>query len=369
MEPCPICETSAWDPLTNPQRDRAMLSDLRVIAAPLDKWICRTCAVVRRFAPPAGDLFSSGYSLYDHPPGSPREVARQDVYASWIASQFSVSPRSVLDAGCGNGSLLMALMRLWPEADMHGIDPSRDSTARARAMGIDARAEVLGEHAESVQLVISVNVIEHTLMPAEFARSAAGALAPDGELILICPDGRHPWTELLIADHCWSFAPWHLEQLLERAGIQVVSISVAPAELGPFVMVRGTRAPGGAVRASAPRVPTGLAAEKIRYLGAWSKLDAILRHRVSTDVAVCFGIGEAAALLRAYAPNAWSCVRACTADDPERVEFGDLPVNDYRLTPPTHVLLGVRPSAQASVAARLRADGHEVIRWDDVIAA
>ena len=346
-----------------------MISDLRVIDEPLDKWICRTCGLVSRREPPPHELYTSGYALYAHAPGAPRETARQRAYAAWIASQSGAPPRRVLDVGCGNGSLLTALMREWPATQMSGVDPSPESIAHARAAGIDARAGRRGDVAASVDMVISVNVIEHTPDPAAFIEDALAALVEDGELVLICPDAQHPWTELLIADHVWSFGPRHLIRLLENADLAVVSTSSAPAELGPLIMVRAARRQRAKERMpSAPSAADG-AGEKCRYLDAWRRMDATLRERAPEGTLICFGIGEAAALLRAYTPDTWSRVDWCTADDPERPTFGDLPVETYPGMAPSHILLGVRPPAQASVAARLLGDGHSVIRWDDLVAA
>jgi hypothetical protein len=108
-----------------------------------------------------------------------------------------------------------------------------------------------------------------------------------------------------------------------------------------------------------------------RYLLAWGGLEQALVERArDTSSLVCFGMGEAAALLRAYAPALWSRVKLCAADRPEGDVFGEIPVVDYtggRFEWP--VLLGVRPEAQAGLAQRLEESGCIVIRWDDRIAA
>ena len=93
-----------------------MLSDLRVLDSPLDKEACAICGLVRRSDHLTSKLFDWGYQLYDHPPGATRENARQEAYAEWLSSQVATSPRSILDLGCGNGSLLLALGRRWPDA-------------------------------------------------------------------------------------------------------------------------------------------------------------------------------------------------------------------------------------------------------------
>lgn len=253
---------------------------------------------------------------------------------------------------------------------MRGIDPSPESVAQARAAGIDARVAISGEHAERADLVISVNVIEHAPDPAAFLQETAALMSDDGELLLSCPDGRTPWMEVLITDHVWSFSPWHLGQLFPRAGLSVASVSAAPGQLGAFAMIRGGRRQA---RSSAVgKTPHAVAErpEMQHYLEAWRRMDDTILRRVPEGPLLCFGIGEAAGLLRAYAPATWSRVTQCVADGPEHQMFGNFPVSDYaEVRRPANLLLGIRPSGQAALAARVEAQGHRTIRWDDVVAA
>ena len=45
---CAICSGNSFDRLVDPQPDRCIASDLRVVSEPLDKWCCRTCGAIRR---------------------------------------------------------------------------------------------------------------------------------------------------------------------------------------------------------------------------------------------------------------------------------------------------------------------------------
>jgi hypothetical protein len=95
-----------------------------------------------------------------------------------------------------------------------------------------------------------------------------------------------------------------------------------------------------------------------------------LLDRCSANVLVAFGIGEAADLLRAYAPRVWSKVALVTCDGGGN-SYAGLPVIDYRLLSPNplhEVILAVRASIQPSLAERLSADGHRVVRWDDLLS-
>ena len=349
-----------------------MLSDLRVLGVPLDKHVCLACGLVRR--PPIGGrgLFESGYQLYDHAPGAPRESARQNAYAKWLASQVDEPPRSVLDLGCGNGSLLLALRQQWPETELRGIDPSQESVGRAREAGIDARCGSVGAvRLEQADLVVSVNVIEHVEDPMTFMRSMATLVSPSGSLLLACPDGGRAWLELLFVDHMWSFAASHLVRLASVADLDVVGWTTAPPALGSFQLLRLSRAGSAEPVAPPSESSVELIKAKRHYLQAWGSLDQYLLE-LSGDASslACFGIGEAAGLLRAYAPDTWKRVKVCVVDSPEQRIFGEVPVIDYtggRLDCP--VLIGVRPDSQGVVAQRLRAAGCAVIRWDACIAA
>jgi SAM-dependent methyltransferase len=350
-----------------------MLSDLRVLDSPLDKDACADCGLVRRRNHATATLFDSGYQLYDHAPGATRETARQELYAEWLSSHVATAPRCILDLGCGNGSLLLALGKRWPDARLCGLDPSQESVGRAREAGIDARCGTVGEVSlDPADLVVSVNVIEHVEDPQSFVRSVATLVTPGGTALVACPDGSRAWLELLFADHLWSFVPAHLSRLAAEAGLEVMDWNAAPATLGSFQLIRLRRTPAVPKRVTiAAEAAAELTRSKQRYLHAWSLLEQELLERCHHSPSlVCFGMGEAAALLRAYAPALWSRVKLCAVDRPEGDVFGDIPVIDYtggRFEWP--VILGVRPEAQAMLARRLQDSGSTVIRWDDCIAA
>jgi hypothetical protein len=213
-------------------------------------------------------------------------------------------------------------------------------------------------------------VIEHVEEPLAFLRSVAALLTPTGTALVACPDGGRPWLELLFADHLWSFTPAHVTKLAGDADLEVLEWSAAPAALGSFQLIRVRRTNGPHDGFTIPGdAPLELTQAKQRYLRAWHLLEQELlarsRHAPSL---VCFGMGETAALLRAYAPALWSRVKLCAADRPEGDVFGDIPVVYYTGTRfDWPVILGVRPDAQSRLARRLEDDGCSVVRWDDCI--
>jgi SAM-dependent methyltransferase len=344
-----------------------MTSDWRVVDEPLARVVCAGCGLVRRKATASTgvEFYSSGYGLYAHPPGDAREQARQIEYARWIAHGTGRRPRRVLDVGCGNGSLLRALRSHWPDAELLGCDPSRESIAQG--FGTDLRlwtgtaSNLPGD--VSADLVIAVNVIEHTVDPVAVLAALRAALQPDGLLVIVCPDGGKPGLDLLFVDHVFSFGREHIGTLLAH-GLQRLGASQAPPSLGAFQMAIGRRRDVTQTKAlhARPRIE-----DMTRYLERWRQLDDRLQARMDGS-AVCFGAGEAAGLLRAYAPRVWSSVRACTVDGDSQGLFGDLPLIPLESVPPGEtVLVGVRPADQPRVAERLAARFARVVTWYDLV--
>ena len=107
------------------------------------------------------------------------------------------------------------------------------------------------------------------------------------------------------------------------------------------------------------------------YLERWSALDGLLLSRLGDGGVSCFGVGEAAGLLRAYAPRTWQRVRSCTADElPESSRFGLVPAVPLdQLAGDEPLLLGVRPQDQPRLVERLSSRFARIISWHDLIEA
>jgi hypothetical protein len=120
-----------------------------------------------------------------------------------------------------------------------------------------------------------------------------------------------------------------------------------------------------------------LHAARAAYLRAWAELDQTLSERIDPSRPLwCFGAGEATRMLHAYATSASRAIEGYLVDAPDADTFAGRPLVDYRVfdrafdaSRQPQVLLGVRPQAQANVAQRLREDGMQPIRWDDLVPA
>ena len=192
-------------------------------------------------------------------------------------------------------------------------------------------------------------------------------------LMALCPDGDVPNYELLFYDHLYSLGRNALETLCARSKLAVLRTQKAPTTLGPFqIMVARPMRDGEQPQPAIEPEDDHIVAAKDDYLVTWSRLEGILGERIggATSIVV-FGNGDVAALLRVYAPAVFALAAACVIDGEPTVDcFFDLPLRSYSsLRSPRVIVLGIRPGNQDGVARRLNADGHRVVRWDDVVPA
>jgi SAM-dependent methyltransferase len=345
-----------------------MLSDGRLVATRLRRGHCRACGGGWLQPGEAARLprrtFGTDYGLGAAAPGE-ADLARAEGHAARIVALHArlggAAPASLLDIGCGNGALLLRLGARWPRAGRRGVEPAPRVAAAARAGGLDVALTLRPGH--RADLVVCVNVIEHTADPLAFLRALRRAIGPGGAAALICPDGSLPWVELLMADHRWSFTPAALAALAARAGLRVV-VSEGAARGFQLAWLRPT-----VPRRPAPPRGSRPAAPRRAYLAAWRALDDALRAARTPGLPLLlFGAGEAAQLLRAHAPRAWREVRAVTLDGATRGATLGRPLRavDSLRAGEADLLLGVRPGAQPMLAARF-APLLPVLRWDGKI--
>jgi len=142
----------------------------------------------------------------------------------------------VSDIGCGDGHLCAELKAAgW--RNVIGVDVSRSRIARARQAYPDVRfydrgVDAAGIRAETLDLVIMDNVIEHLPDPPKMVGQARGFLKSGGRLVVITPNMRsghfrllgRRWTpELSPHTHIFLFTESSLSFLLSGEGFRVES--------------------------------------------------------------------------------------------------------------------------------------------------
>lgn len=147
----------------------------------------------------------------------------------------------VLDVGCGAGGVTL-IANEGKGNDVHAIEPDRDRAAVARQRGLRVHEGVLDEAYiaanESFDVVMSSDVLEHLVSPAETLQLFHRALRPGGTVLVSVPNVAH-WSvraNLLIgrfnyeplgimdATHLRWFTSKSIARLFEDVGFEVISI-------------------------------------------------------------------------------------------------------------------------------------------------
>jgi SAM-dependent methyltransferase len=141
---------------------------------------------------------------------------------------------TVVDFGCGTGSLLAAL----PAARKLGVDPSEPAREAATARGIECVPSATRLESAVADVVISNHALEHCLSPFDELRELRRALKPDGTLVLWLP--LDDWRTQRAASrddpnhHVYTWTPLLLRNLLTEAGFAVRECRVVTHAWPPF---------------------------------------------------------------------------------------------------------------------------------------
>jgi SAM-dependent methyltransferase len=142
-----------------------------------------------------------------------------------------LQPQSVLDCGCGDGSLLRVIARRIRCGELHGMDIAENVPLERAGLPIQFRAQDLGrpvpvEMHGLYDLVLCSEVIEHVENDEMVLRNLADVTAPGGMVILTTQSGRIYKTEQFLG-HIRHYNPRDLCERVENTGLKVQKFYVA----------------------------------------------------------------------------------------------------------------------------------------------
>ncbi|MEW5904770.1 MAG: class I SAM-dependent methyltransferase [Pseudomonadota bacterium] len=228
---CPICGGTACYPLHEMHfslpADSPLPTTYTIVAS-------TDCGFVYADTPGSSADYARYYSDFSHyedpaiaTGGGEQDFDRERLAqtAAWLAQYVPANAR-VLDIGCGNGGLLLAL-RQHGFSHLAGMDPSNACITRIQKLGLLAFHGWLGElPATGMQfdLIVLSHVLEHLLLPREALASLHALLSPSGRIYVETPDAaryvEHPSVSWYYFDseHINHFDHASLDNLARSSG-------------------------------------------------------------------------------------------------------------------------------------------------------
>lgn len=126
----------------------------------------------------------------------------------------------VLDFGCGGGYLLKNIRG----RNKVGVEVNPDAAATAKQNGIEVFSTVDGVPDDYVDVIISNNALEHTLLPHQELNSLFSKLRIGGKIILVvpCESISYAYRANDINHHLYSWSPMCLGNLMTEAGYSLI---------------------------------------------------------------------------------------------------------------------------------------------------
>jgi 2-polyprenyl-3-methyl-5-hydroxy-6-metoxy-1,4-benzoquinol methylase len=140
------------------------------------------------------------------------------------AMTASLAPHSILDVGCGEGSLLAALALAHPGAALAGVEISENAVALAKRGLPQAEVSALDVSAarldKTFDLVVCADVVEHIADDQAAINNMAAMTAPGGAVVVATLQGRMRRFEADIG-HVRNYAKGELAAKMTAAGLTV----------------------------------------------------------------------------------------------------------------------------------------------------
>lgn len=235
---CPVCGTQAWTPVyQGPVRDGVFgrLSGDTTVAR------CGGCGVDRLDENDCiGDAAyqSEAYrAKLEQELDSESYFAIHDELQIYTLQQLQASllrGATVVDVGCAGGSFLDHISGV--AGKLIAIEPSEIYRSSLSERGYSVFAYAADAHqtlAASVDLAVSIQVIEHVADPRAFLEDIRPLLRDDGTLLISTPNRRDILLDLLPDDypaffhrvvHRWYFDEDSLRTCAEQAGYEVADV-------------------------------------------------------------------------------------------------------------------------------------------------
>ncbi|WP_008313726.1 class I SAM-dependent methyltransferase [Leptolyngbya sp. PCC 6406] len=165
---------------------------------------------------------------------------REKIHKPWLervlgfCDRYSIQRGTLLEIGPGFGTFAAVATESKTFSRVVAVEANPDMAAACRTRGVEViekRVEDINERKdlETVDVIVSFEVIEHLFEPQKFIAQCANLLPSGGLIVLSCPNGLGFDIAMLgakalavDAEHVNLFNPQSLSQLLEKSGFEVL---------------------------------------------------------------------------------------------------------------------------------------------------
>lgn len=144
------------------------------------------------------------------------------------------NPKTIIDVGCGNGIALSVIRKHYPDAELTGIDPSKEGIKLAKKLVPDAKF-IIGviedyDEKDKFDLVVSLGVAEHVEELTEHLEKLKSLLTETGVLYLEVPHnlkyskGKETYRRLTTRSKQmeWHMPLYKWELKIKSAGLKII---------------------------------------------------------------------------------------------------------------------------------------------------
>lgn len=139
-------------------------------------------------------------------------------------------PKKILDVGCGTGETMNFLQELYPIAQIYGVDTSQKALQYAKSRGHSlvelASASKLPYKADTFDIILILDVIEHIKKDAEAVKELKRVLKRGGKLVITAPAMKLIWSDFDDKQgHVKRYTRTEFRQLAKVSGMKINFIS------------------------------------------------------------------------------------------------------------------------------------------------
>lgn len=153
---------------------------------------------------------------------------RTQKLADWVLEKKWLNKSGkLIDIGCGSGTALEAFGELLASWELFGLDLSDNYESRLQKIP-NFQTLFVGDICNvyvEFDLVILVHTLEHVFNPQKFLQEIKKLTSPGGYLFIQVPNLSTAPFDILIADHVLHFTSFHLVELLNQTGWEVLRLS------------------------------------------------------------------------------------------------------------------------------------------------